>query len=235
MAKPAPLYQLPGRASEVDRTPRTYTTTQTGRDSYLTRPPAVRDASSDAKSWSRQTEDALDAYKQGNEKYRTDIDNSHAGQQDSYEKSHGVGEKVEVKVSEYRLDSGKSTVLASSRIVELDQPSEKSAASYYATYIEAAELELDEEQEPKVSQSPPKNHRMTRMVVKEDIDFLTALLEGHDPPTTTTETRTFVRDETETIRHSQEARAREDELRRREEAEVAKGDTDFFMMLMQKE
>lgn len=72
------------------------------------------------------------------------------------------------------------------------------------------------------------------MVVKEDIDFFTALLEGHDPPATTAETQTFVRDETETRRQSEETKEREADLRKREEAEAAKADTDFFMMLMQK-
>lgn len=76
---------------------------------------------------------------------------------------------------------------------------------------------------------------MTKMIVKEDIDFFTALLEGHDPPTTTEETQTFVRDETETQRHSQEIKEREADRRRQEEAEAAKADTDFFMMLMHKE
>ena len=73
------------------------------------------------------------------------------------------------------------------------------------------------------------------MVVKEDIEFFTALLEGHDPPPTTADAQTFVFDETETCRQSQEAREHEADLRRREEAQAAKADTDFFMMLMSKE
>lgn len=72
------------------------------------------------------------------------------------------------------------------------------------------------------------------MIVKEDIDFFTALLEGQDPPATTAETQTFVHEETETHRQSQEMKEREADLRRQEEAQAAKADTDFFMMLMQK-
>ncbi|KKY39659.1 hypothetical protein UCDDA912_g00363 [Diaporthe ampelina] len=248
MAKPAPLYKFPAGVSEVERTPRTYTTTQTGRDSYLARPPAAHEAPSDAKSWSRQTEDALDAYKQGNNIYRAVADQTartghdpNAGHHGRHGKPYGTDPKIEVEVAESILESGKSAVLGSPRIVESNQPSlaEEAAASYYATYIEAAAAERDTEQELKARQDLPKDHRMTKMIVKEDIDFFTALLEGHDPPAaaaTTTETQTLVRDETEAQRHSQEARAREDdELRRRDEAEAAKADTDFFIMLMQQE
>lgn len=242
MAKPPTLYQVPGRASEADRTPRTYTATQSGRDSYLARPPPVHETSSDSRSWSQQTEDALDAYREGDEKRRTVLDQTirigyepTVGRGVSYEKSHGTEKKVGVEVTEYRLDSGNSDALGSSRVLESNQVSEKSPSSYYATYFEAAQLETDTEQSLEPAQNPPKNHRMTKMIVKEDIDFFTALLEGHDPPTTTEETQTFVRDETETHRHSQEDKEREADLRRQEEAEAAKADTDFFMMLMQKE
>lgn len=210
---------------------------KSGRDSYLARPPPVHDTSSDAKSWSRQTEDALDAYKQLDENHRVDIveDNrigyaTPAGQDLSYEKLHDLGEKTEVQVAEYRLDSGNSDV----QILKPNQRSEKSASSYYATYIEAAELENDTEQSLGAVQRPPKDHRMTKMIVKEDIDFFTALLEDHDPPVATTETRNFVRDETEAHEHSQEVKEREADRRRQEEAQAAKADTDFFMMLMQK-
>lgn len=237
MARPAPLYQVPGRVSEIDRTPRTYATAQSGRDSYLARPQPVHDTSSDARSWSRQTEDALDAYNRLNEKHETDIDQTvrtgydlSIGRDGIFEKSHETRGKVGVEVTEYRLDSGISDV----RILEPNQKPEKSASSYYATYIEAAELENDTEETQGAAQRPPKNHRMTKLIVKEDIDFFTAVLEGHDPPTATTETRAFVRDETETHRQSQDIKEREAEARRREEAQAAKADTDFFMMLMQK-
>lgn len=210
---------------------------QYGRDSYLARPPPVHDTSSDAKSWSRQTEDALDAYKQLNEKHRVDIDQVDrigsaipAGQDSSYETLHNPKEKIEIQVSEYRLDSGNSDVW----IPEPNQRSEKSASSYYANYIEAAELEDDTEENLGAAQRPPKDHRMTKMIVKEDIDFFTALLEDHDPPMATSETRAFVRDETEAHEHSQQSREREADRRRQEEAQAAKADTDFFMMLMQK-
>lgn len=242
MAKPPTLYQVSGRASEVDRTPRTYATSQSGRDSYLTRPPPVHETSSDSRSWSQQTEDALDAYREGDEKRRTVLDQTvrigyepTVGRGGSYEKPHGSEKKVGVEVTEYRLDSGDSDVRGSSRVLESNQLSEKSPSSYFATFIEAAQLETDTEQTLGPAQNPQKNHRMTKMIVKEDIDFFTALLEGHDPPTTTEETQTFVRDETETQRHSQETKEREADRRRQEEAEAAKADTDFFMMLMHKE
>lgn len=236
--RPPTLYQVPGRASEVDRTPRAYATTQSGQDSYLARPPPVRDTSSDARSWSRQTEDALNAYKQLDEKHGTYLDQtvsislgSKASQDASYEKPHGPGEKIRVEVAEYRLDSGNNEV----RFVEPKQQSEKPASTYYAAFLEAAELENDSEEHQAAAQKPPKNHRMTKMIVKEDIDFFTAVLEGHSPPATTEETQTFVRDETETRRHVQEVREQDADKRRQEEALAAKADTDFFMMLMQQE
>ncbi|KAG6358944.1 hypothetical protein INS49_012464 [Diaporthe citri] len=242
MAKPPLLYQVSGRTLEVYRTPRAYATTQSGRDSYLAGPPPVHETSSDARSWSRQTEGALDAYREEEEKRRTVLDQTvrvedapTVGRGGSYEMSHGTEKKTGVEVTEYRLYSGNSDVLGSSRVLESSQRSEKSASSYFATYIEAAQLEADTEQTLEAAQKPPKNHRMTKMIVKEDIDFFTALLEGHDPPTTTEETRTFVRDESETHRHSLEIREREADRRRQEEAEAAKADTDFFMMLMCKE
>lgn len=238
--RPPTLYQVPGRASEVDRTPRTYATTQPGQDSYLARPPPVRDTSSDARSWSQQTEDALNAYKHLDEKHGTYLDqrpvgialDSKAGQDANYAKPHDPKEKIRVEVAEYRLDPGNREV----RFVEPEQQSEKSPSSYYATYFEAAELENDaEDNNQGAAQRPPKNHRMTKMIVKEDIDFFTAVLEGHSPPATTEETQTFVRDETETRRHSEEVKELEADERRREEALAAKADTDFFMMLMQQE
>lgn len=237
--RPPTLYQVPGRASEVDRTPRTYATTQSGRNSYLARPPPVRDTSSDARSWSRQTEDALDAYKHLDEKYGSSLDqsavstalDSKAGRDVTYEKPHDPKVKIRVEVAKYRLDPGNREV----RFVEPEQQSEKSPSSYYATYFQAAELESDAEDDQAAAQKPPKNHRMTKMIVKEDIDFFTAVLEGHSPPATTEETQTFVRDETETRRHSEEVREQDADKRRQEEALAAKADTDFFMMLMQQE
>lgn len=237
--RPPTLYQVPGRASEVDRTPRTYATTQSGQDSDLARPPPVRDTSSDARSWSRQTEDALNAYKHLDEKHGTYLDqsavgialDSKAGQDANYAKPENPKEKIRAEVAEYRLDPGNREV----RFVEPEQQSEKSPSSYYATYFEAAELENDAEDSQGAAQRPPKNHRMTKMIVKEDIDFFTAVLEGHSPPATTEETQTFVRDETETRRHSEEVKELEADERRREEALAAKADTDFFMMLMQQE
>lgn len=235
-SKSPPSYQVSGRTLEIDRTPRTHATTQSGRASYLARPPPAHDPSSDARSWSRQTEDALDAYKQLGEERRPETNqttgisyNSTVGQERDYEKS--FEEKTGFQVTNYRLDSGTTDV----RVVGQKQLSEKSASGYYVTYIEAAELENgSDDQTPGARTSPPKNHRMTKMIVKEDIEFFEALLDGHDPPTTMGETRAFVRDETETHRHSQEVKDREADERRREEAQAAKADTDFFMMLMGK-
>lgn len=177
----------------------------------------------------------MDAYNRRDDEYRVEKDqtvsigyDTPAGQDVSYEKPYKLDGKIGVAVAEYRLDSGKNNV----RFVEPNQQSEKSPSSY-VTFLEAAELGNDAEHNPGVAQSPPKNHRMTKMIVREDIDFFTALLEGHDPPTATTETETFVRDETETRRHSQETKEQEAEKRRQEEAQAAKADTDFFMMLMQ--
>ncbi|KAH8785147.1 hypothetical protein F5883DRAFT_514815 [Diaporthe sp. PMI_573] len=242
MAKPPQLYQVPERASVVDRTPRTYVNTQSGSVSFLARPPPVYEASSDARSWSRQTEDALDSYKRRNEKHRTNIDqfirigNDHStGWIGSYEKSHGIDEKIGVAVSEYRLDSGNGDVLTGSPAVQSNELSEKSTSKYHATSIGVAQLEPETEQQTGTHHGQPQSHRMTKMIVKEDIEFFTALLEGHDPPPTTADTQTFVFDETETRRQSQETREREADLRRREEAQAAKADTDFFMMLMSKE
>lgn len=242
MAKLPQLYQIPERASVVNRTPRTYVDTQSGRDSFLARPPPVHETSSDARSWSRQTEDALDAYRKRNEKHRTNIDqfiriddDPSTVRGDSYDKSGGIEEKIGVAISEYRLDSGNGDVLGGFRVVPSSQLSEKTAFKYHATSIEIAQLEPETEQQAGIREGQPENHRMTKMIVKEDIDFFTALLEGHDPPPTTTETQTFVFDETETRRQSQEMWEREADLRRREEAQAAKADTDFFMMLMQKE
>lgn len=154
----------------------------------------------------------------------------------AHEKSSEVKEKVEIHVAEYRLDSGNGAAPNEANSFGPDQTSpEGTSINYYATYIEAAASDAvpGESQGPR--EKPPKTHRMTKMIVKEDIEFFTALLEGHSPPAATTETQTFVHDETETLRQSQEVREREADLRRREEAEAAKADTDFFMMLMHKE
>ncbi|KAL1867665.1 hypothetical protein Daus18300_006220 [Diaporthe australafricana] len=227
----------------VDRTPRTYMTTAPGRDSYLARPPPVHETSLDSKSWSQQTEDALDAYKQGAEKYQIDGKQTLRAGYDlsssrtrANEKSSGTKEKMDVHVAEYRLDSDNGDAPNEAANFGPSQISqEKTPVNYYATYIEAAELESATDETLETNQNPPKNHRMTKMIVKEDIEFFTAVLEGHSPPVATKETQTFVHDETETLRQSQEFREREADLRRREEADAAKADTDFFMMLMHKE
>lgn len=217
-AKPPQLYQVAERISEADRTPRTYTNTQSGGDSIPARPPPVHETSSDARSWSRQTEDALDAYKRRTEKHKTSIDHF-----------------MRLDVAEYRLDSGNNGVLVEPLPVQSNQVSEKFESKYRATTVEVAQVEPEPGRETGNQNSQPQNHRMTKMIVKEDIDFFTALLEGHEPPTTTTETETFVHEETEARRKSQETSEREADSRRQEEAQAAKADTDFFMMLMQKE
>lgn len=242
-AKPTPLYHVPGRTSELDRTPRTYASTQSTRDSFLSRPAPVHETSSDARSWSRQTEDALDAYKRRNGKHRTNIDQfihigdyHSTGRVESDQKAHGIDEKTAIEVTEYRLASGNnSDEFGGFRAVQPNQLSEKYPSKCHAISIDIAQLDTETEQQPGTHKGQPQSHRLTKMVVKEDIDFFTALLEGHDPPVATGETQTFVRDETETRRQTQEMREREAEIRRQEEAQAAKADTDFFMMLMQKE
>lgn len=218
MAKPTQLYQVPERASEAAKTPRTFTNTQYGSGSFPTRPPQVHETLSDARSWSRQTEDALDAYKRRTEKHKTSID-----------------QFIRLDVAEYHLNPGNNGILVEPLSVKSNQVSEKSASKYHATTVEVAQVEPETGRETGDQDSQPQSHRMTKMIVKEDIDFFTAILEGHDPPTTTSETETFVHEETETRIRSQETSDREADLRRQEEAQAAKADTDFFMMLMQKE
>jgi hypothetical protein len=250
MAKPPQIYRVPEKAPAVERTPRTYVdNTQPGRSSFLSKPPPVHETLSDATSWSRQTEDALDAYRQrSHERHRTTIDqfirvgnDYYMGGGSSYQKSHGIDEEIGVAVSEYRLDSGQNgDVLGGAQAVpytySTSQLSEKpTSGKDHGTSIRVTQVGLETEKPTGTHEDQPQNHRMTKMIVKEDIDFFTALLEGHDPPSTTVETQTFVFDETETNRQSQETREREADQRRREEAKAAKADMDFFMMLMQKE
>ncbi|KAK2615488.1 hypothetical protein N8I77_002238 [Diaporthe amygdali] len=233
MAKPTPRYQAPGRVPEIDRTPRAYTAESRGRDSYLARPPPVHETSSDAKSWSRQTEDALDAYRQRDEKHHVDVNQTMSG---SYKKkSDGPEKKLGIEVTEYRLDSGDSDIHSDAKMDGSSKRPYKTASSYFATYIEAEQVGPETAQNLEAHHEPPKNHRMTKMIVKEDIDFFTALLEGQTPPVPMEETQAFVHDETETQRRSEETREREVDMRRREEEETAKADTDFFLMLMHKE
>ncbi|POS75859.1 hypothetical protein DHEL01_v205748 [Diaporthe helianthi] len=219
MAKPPQLYEVTEGASKVDRTPRTFTNTTSGSESFPSRPPAVYEILTDARSWSRQTEDALDAYQRSTEKHKTNID-----------------QFIRLDGSEYRLDSGNNVALGEPLpALPPNQVSENPSSKYHATTVEIAALEPGAGRETRAYNDQPQSHRMTKMIVKEDIDFFTALLEGHDPPATTSDTQTFVQYETETRRHSQETSDREAELRRQEEAKAAKADADFFMMLMQKE
>ncbi|KAI3399574.1 hypothetical protein diail_6213 [Diaporthe ilicicola] len=240
MAKARPQYGLFARTSEADRTPRAYATTAPERESYLARPPAVHQSSADSRSWSLQTEDALDAYKHVQDQHQAAGDQAmrigyeaSPGMVGIKEKSGETETKIGVKVTEYRVDSGNSDDLEEATFFERNQTLQE--ANHYAPYIDAAQSEPAPDQDVGPRQNPPKNHRMTKMIVKEDIDFFTALLEGHTPPAATTETQTFVHDETEIQRQSLEADEREADSRRREEAEAAKADTDFFMMLMQKD
>lgn len=202
----------------------------------------MHETSSDARSWSRQTQYALDAYKQRNEKHRTNIDqfirigDDHStGRVESYQKFYGIDEKTAVEVTEYRLASGDGDEFGDSGAFQSNQLSEKHPSKYHAISIDVARVGPETEQQPGTHKNQPQSHRLTKMVVKEDIDFFTALLEGHDPPATTAGTQTFVRDETETRRESQEMKERQADLRRQEEAQAAKADTDFFMMLMRRE
>ncbi|KAG8168622.1 hypothetical protein KVR01_001371 [Diaporthe batatas] len=219
MAVQPQLSEIAERASATDRIPRTHTNMQYESESLPARPPPVHETSSDARSWSRQTEDALDVYKRRADKHKTSID-----------------QFIRLDVAEYRLDSGNNGVLVESFPIQPNQMSENPASNkYHATSVEVAQVEPEAGRETGNQNSQPKNHRMTKMIAKEDIDFFTALLEGHDPPTMTSETETFVHEETETRRKGQETSERDANLRRLEEAQAAKEDSDFFMMLMQKD
>lgn len=80
----------------------------------------------------------------------------------------------------------------------------------------------------------PYDHRKTRTVVKEDIDFFLAVLGGRDPPSATAETQTIVSEEQAVRRRSQEAMVEESSLRRQAETEDTQSDLEFWMSLMQK-
>lgn len=80
----------------------------------------------------------------------------------------------------------------------------------------------------------PYDHRKTRAVVKEDIDFFLAVLGGLDPPSATrVETQSILSEEQEVRRKSQEALAQESSLRKQAEMEDTQSDLDFWMSLMQ--
>lgn len=78
----------------------------------------------------------------------------------------------------------------------------------------------------------PYDHRETRLVVKEDIDFFMALLGGQDPPPATEATQHFIQEETAARRQSEEILEREVEERRSEELVTTQTDLEFWNMLM---
>lgn len=92
----------------------------------------------------------------------------------------------------------------------------------------------ESEMEYEQPRAVPYNHRETRMVIKEDIDFFMALLGGSEnPPPATAETQQFVRAETEEKKRSLEMSNRQSSMRREEELVTTQSDLEFWNMLMQ--
>lgn len=80
----------------------------------------------------------------------------------------------------------------------------------------------------------PYDHRQTRMVLEEDVDFFMALLGGREPAAASSGTRMVVAGEEEVRRRGRETEVRLSAARRREELQDTQGDVDFFMSLMHK-
>lgn len=78
----------------------------------------------------------------------------------------------------------------------------------------------------------PYDHRETRLVVKEDIDFFMALVGGQEPPPATEETQHFIQEEEEARRKSEEILGREASGRKDEELVTTQTDLDFWNSLM---
>lgn len=101
-------------------------------------------------------------------------------------------------------------------------------------YAESTYQGSAQDQEFERPRQVPYNHRQTLFVVKEDIDFYLALLEGQDPPPATNETQALVSHEQEVRRRSQETLVRKSSVRRQEELKDTQSDMDFWMALMDK-
>lgn len=89
-----------------------------------------------------------------------------------------------------------------------------------------------DQQEFERPRAVPYDHRETRLVVKEDIDFFMALLGGQEPPPATEETQHFIQEETEAKRRSQEVIEREVSERKEDELVTTQTDLEFWNSLM---
>lgn len=78
----------------------------------------------------------------------------------------------------------------------------------------------------------PYDHRETRLVVKEDIDFFMALVSSQEPPPATEETQHFIQEEEAARRKSEKVLEREASGRKDEELVTTKMDLDFWNSLM---
>lgn len=118
------------------------------------------------------------------------------------------------------------------------QPLEPPAGGYYAPQPPSsgndAVSEARESQEFEQPRQVPYDHRQTRVVLKEDLDFYMALLGGQEPAPASSGTQTLLQQEQEVRRRSQELEAQQLTLRRQEELQDAQGDLDFWASLMQK-
>lgn len=89
-----------------------------------------------------------------------------------------------------------------------------------------------DEQEFERPRAVPYDHRETRLVVKEDIDFFMAMLGAKEPPPPTQETQHYLVEETEAKRRSQEVLEREASQRKEDELLTTQTDLEFWNMLM---
>lgn len=80
----------------------------------------------------------------------------------------------------------------------------------------------------------PYDHRQTRVVLQEDVDFYMALLGGQEPAPASAGAVELVQAEREGRRRSRETEVRQSSRRREEELEDTQHDVDFWMSLMQK-
>lgn len=111
-----------------------------------------------------------------------------------------------------------------------------------AYYTYGAEQEQEQQQQQQSEESHefeqprqvPYDHRQTRVVLKEDVDFYMALLGGQDPAPASSGTQTLVQQEQEVRRRSQEVEVQQSTLRRQEELLDTQSDLDFWASLMEK-
>lgn len=104
---------------------------------------------------------------------------------------------------------------------------------HYAPEVVAVDpgYEQEEFEQPR---QVPYDHRKTRVVLKEDVDFYMALLGGQEPPPASMDTQTLLQEEQEVRRRSQETEVQQSSRRRQEELQDTQSDVDFWVSLMQK-